>query len=372
MNMRRPTPEEMLERARNEERRDARGRLKIFFGAAPGVGKTYAMLEAAQARKREGTDVVAGWVETHRRKETDRLLEGIEMLPPRSLSYRGLMLTEFDIDAALARRPKLLLVDELAHANAGGSRHAKRWQDVEELLQAGIDVYSTLNVQHLESMNDVVAIVTGVAILETVPDSVLDQADEVELVDLPSDELLQRMRDGKVYVPQQIEVAMANFFRKGNLIALRELALRRVAERVEAQVAEWRRGTGVARPWPTRERLLVAVGAAPQSAHLVRSAFRMATRLRAPWIALSVETPAYDRMSVEDRERIAEHLTLAEQLGAETLVVRGERRADEILAVARERSVSRIIVGKPARARIRDRIRGTLVQKLVRDSGDIE
>lgn len=372
MESRRPTPEEMLARARAEETHATRGHLKVFLGAAPGVGKTFSMLEAARALRRDGLDVVAGWVETHGRKETEVLLDGLERLPARTVEYRGMTLEEFDLDAALQRHPALLLVDELAHSNAEGSRHSKRWQDVDELLQAGVDVYTTLNIQHLESMNDLVAIVTGVAVLETVPDSVIDSANEVELVDLPPDELLQRLRDGKVYVPHQIEAAMANFFRKGNLIALRELALRRVAERVDAQVAEWRRGSGVARPWPTRDRLLVAVGPAPQSAHLIRAAFRMATRLRAPWIALSVETPAFDRLSPEDRARVGEHLELAEQLGAETLVVRGERTVDEILAVVHERSVSRVVVGKPARPRWIERLRGSLVDDLVRRSGEVE
>jgi two-component system sensor histidine kinase KdpD len=362
----------MLVRASEEASRAQRGRLKVFLGAAPGVGKTYAMLEAARIRQRAGGDVVVGWVETHGRTETEALLDGLEQLAPRVSDYRGLTLREFDLDAALVRRPGLLLVDELAHTNAPGSRHAKRWQDVEELLAAGIDVATTLNIQHLDSLNDVVAIVTGVAITETVPDSVVEHATDLELVDLPPDELLQRLRDGKVYVPETIERALENFFRKGNLIALRELALRRVAERVDAQVAEWRRDTGVARAWPTRERMLVAVGAAPQSAHLVRATFRMAARLRAPWIALSVETPAFDRLKTADRDRIGEHLALAEQLGAETLVVRGERPSDEILAVARERSVSRIVVGKPGRSSWRERLRPSLVTELVHGSGDVE
>jgi two-component system sensor histidine kinase KdpD len=372
MEARRPTPEEMLARVAAEARQEGRGRLKIFFGAAPGVGKTYAMLEAAQARRHDGVDVVLGWVETHGRAETEALTTGLESLPPRTVEHRGMALHEFDLDAALARLPGLLVVDELPHTNAPGSRHARRWQDVQEILEAGIDVYTTLNVQHLESLNDIVAIVTGVAVSETVPDSMLDSADEIELVDLPADELLQRLREGKVYVPAQAEHAMQNFFRKGNLIVLRELALRRAAERVDAQVAEWRRLEGIANVWPTRDRLLVAVGPAPQSAKLVRAAFRMASRLRAPWIALSVETPAYDRMSVADRERVAAHLALAERLGAETLVMRGERAGDEILAAARERNVSRILVGKPQRARWRDRLLGSLVDDVVRGSGGID
>jgi two-component system sensor histidine kinase KdpD len=372
MEPRRPSPEEMLARAASEAETERRGRLKIFFGAAPGVGKTYAMLEAGQARKREGVDVVLGWVETHGRAETEALTRGFEHLPSRVVEHRGLTLHEFDLDAALARRPGLILVDELPHTNAPGSRHARRWQDIEELLDAGLDVYTTLNVQHLESLNDVVAIVTGVAVTETVPDSILDRATDIELVDLPPDELLQRLREGKVYVPAQADRAMRNFFRKGNLIALRELVMRRAAERVDAQVTEWRRGEGAGRPVPTRERLLVAVGAAPQSADLVRAAYRMAARLRAPWIALSVENPASDRMSARDRERVGAHLALAERLGGETLVVRGEHVADEILAAARERNVSRIIVGKPGRSRWRERLQGSLVESIVRGSSAID
>jgi two-component system sensor histidine kinase KdpD len=373
MEPRRPTPEEMLVRAQSEAATARRGRLNIFFGAAPGVGKTYAMLEAAQTRKRQGIDVVLGWVETHGRAETAALTAGLEQLPPRVVEHRGITLREFDLDAALRRRPGLLIVDELPHTNAPGSRHTRRWQDIEELLDAGIDVYTTLNVQHLESLNDVVAIVTGVAVTETVPDSIFDRAAEIELVDLPPDELLRRLREGRVYVPAQAERAMEQFFRKGNLIALRELAMRRAAERVDAQVAEWRRGeAGAGRAWPTRERLLVAVGAAPQSADLVRAAYRMAARLRAPWIALSVEHPGSDRLARHDRERVASHLALAERLGGEVLVVRGERVADEILAAARNRSASRIIVGKPRRSPWRERLQGSLVETVIRGSGTID
>ncbi|MBI3848602.1 MAG: sensor histidine kinase KdpD [Planctomycetes bacterium] len=372
MEERRPTPEEMLARASAEEARAKRGRLKIFFGAAPGVGKTYAMLEAAQARKRDGRDVVVGWVQTHKRSETDALTVGLERIPPHPVEYRGVTLDEFDLDAALARRPALILVDELAHTNAPGSRHTRRWQDIDELLEAGIDVYTTLNVQHVESLNDVIAQITGVVVRETVPDSILDRADEIALVDLLPDDLLQRLKEGKVYVPTQAERAIQSFFRKGNLTALRELALRRTAERVDAQVDEYKREHGITKPWPTRERILVAVGPSPQSANLVRAAFRMADRLRAPWIALSVETPAFDQLHEEDRARAAAHLALAERLGAETLVVRGERMTDEILAVAHQRNVTRIVVGKTSRRRWIHALRGSAVDALVQRSGGID
>jgi two-component system sensor histidine kinase KdpD len=293
MSAQRPDPDALLARVQAEEAQQARGKLKIFFGAAAGVGKTYAMLEAAHARRAEGVDVVVGWVDTHGRAETEALLQGLEVLPRRPLAYRGGTLDEFDLDAVLERRPALLLVDELAHTNVPGSRHAKRWQDVAELLEAGIDVYTTVNVQHLETLNDVVAQITGVIVRETIPDSILERADEVELVDLPPDDLLQRLREDKVYVPLQIERAVQNFFQKGNLIALRELALRRMADRVDDQMQVYRRTHDIADIWPTTERLLVCVSPSPLAVRLVRAARRMAARLRAEWLVVYVETPAH-------------------------------------------------------------------------------
>jgi len=369
---RRPDPEALLARAARESARERRGELKIYFGASPGVGKTYAMLEAAQARRRRGEDVVVGWIEPHGRADTERLLAGLEVVPPRVVEHRGITLREMDLDAVLARRPALVLVDELAHTNAPGSRHGHRWRDVEELLDAGIDVHSTLNVQHVESLRDVVAGITGVVVGETVPDSVLDRADEIELVDLPPAELLQRLKDGKIYVPAQAERAMERFFAKGNLIALRELALRRTAERVDVQGDEWRRDQGIERPWAARERVLVAVSPSPQSADLVRSAARMAARMKAPFLALSVETPASDGLGEADRARVSAHLALAERLGGETLVVRGERVGDEILAVARARDVTRIVVGTPGPRRPFARRGSDLVDWLVRRAQGID
>lgn len=347
MTERRPTPEEMLERAAREEKREERGRLKIFLGMAPGVGKTYAMLEEARARKRRGAEVVIGVVMTHGRQETERLAEEMETLPLRSVEHRGIALQEFDPDAALRRRPGLLLVDELAHTNAPGSRHARRWQDVLELLDAGIDVLTTLNVQHVESLNDLVARITQVRVRETVPDSILERADEIEMVDLSPEDLLQRLREGKVYVPAQAERAMQSFFRKGNLIALRELALRKTAERVDAQAEEYQREQGIERTSGTRERVLIALEPSPRAGDVLRAGRRLATDLHAPWIALAVEAPSFDRLPAERRERVSEFLELAERLGGETLVVRGERVAEQIVAIARERNVSRIVVGRP-------------------------
>jgi two-component system, OmpR family, sensor histidine kinase KdpD len=369
---RRPDPDALLERVREEELRSKRGKLKIFFGANAGVGKTYAMLEAAQRHLAEGRDVVIGWIETHGRQETAALLGGLPSLPARRYVYRDAQLSEFDLDAALARRPSLLVLDELAHTNATGARHAKRWQDVEELREAGIDVYTTLNVQHIESLNDVVTQITGVAVRETVPDAVLEQADEVELVDLPPDDLLQRLQEGKVYLPDQAQRAVRSFFRKGNLIALRELALRRTAERVDEQMRSYRRDHGIARTWPAAERLLVCVGPNPASVRLIRATRRMAAGLRAEWVALYVETPLHGRLPESDRQSLDANLRLVEQLGGNTAILSGHDVSAEVLAYARDHNVTKIVAGKPTHPRWRDRIKGSLVDELVRGSGDID
>ena len=368
----RPDPDQLLKRVQAEEEAAGRGRLKLFFGASPGVGKTYAMLEAARQRKKEGWDVAVGVVETHGRTETEALLEGLEILPRREVSHHGIVLREFDLDSALKRRPRLLLVDELAHTNAEGSRHAKRWQDVEELLDAGIDVYTTLNVQHWESLNDVVAQVTGVIMRETVPDTFLQEAHELELVDLAPEDLLKRLQEGKVYRGEIAGRAAENFFKPGNLIALRELALRHAAERVDAQMQAFKERHAIDEVWSVGERLLVGVTASPMSARLIRAAARLATRLRAPWIAVHVETPAFLRLSAEERGRIADNLRLAEKLGAETVTVTGEQVTDELIALARERNATRIVLGQPARPRWRDRLFGSVVSETARKCGDID
>ena len=369
---RRPDPDDLLRRASQEEARQHRGKLKVFFGATAGVGKTYAMLEAARQQRADGVDVVVGCVETHGRTETAALLDGLERLPPHLVEYGGTMLSEFDLDAALARRPTLILVDELAHTNAAGCRHAKRWQDVHELLDAGINVYTTVNVQHLESLNDVVAKITGVVVRETVPDSVLEQADEVELIDLPPDDLLQRLKEGKVYVPEQAQEAVRNFFRKGNLIALRELALRSTADRVDAEMRVYMREHAIERVWPAGERVLVCVGPSPFSARLVRTAKRMAERLEAEWIVAYVETPALVRLPPEARDRVVQTMRLAEQLGAETVTLTGARMSDEILAFAHSKNVTKIVVGKPSRSLWKRILAGSIVDALVEGSGDID
>jgi len=368
----RPDPEALLARVKEEEARARRGKLKVFFGAAAGVGKTYAMLEAAREQREDGVDVVVGYVELHGRAETEALLAGLEVLPRRAVDYRGATLQELDLDAALARRPALILVDELAHTNAPGSRHAKRWQDVLELLDAGIDVYTTVNVQHVESLNDVVAKITGVVMRETVPDSVFEQADEVELIDLPPDDLLQRFREGKVYVPGQVQEAIHNFFRKGNLIALRELALRATADRVDAQMRVYRRDHAIAGVWPTAERVLVCIGPTPYSARLVRAAKRMADQLEAEWIAAFVETPAALRLPEEARDSVTQTLRLAEALGGQTITLSGQTMSDAILAYARDRNVTKIVVGKPSRTLWQRILLGSIVDALVQGSGDID
>ena len=372
MDNHRPDPDALLRRVLAEEAELARGKLKVFFGATAGVGKTYAMLGAAHEQQNDGLDVIIGWVETHGRAETEALLEGLRTLPPRMVEHRGTTLREFDLDAALVRRPQLILMDELAHTNAPGSRHPKRWQDVKELLKAGINVYTTVNVQHLECLNDVVAQITGVRVSETVPDSVLEQADDVELIDLPPDDLLQRLKDGKVYMPEQAQHAIQNFFRKGNLIALRELALRRTAERVDQQMEVYRRDHAVVRTWPAAETIMVCVNMKPRGPRLVRAARTMATGLHAKWMAVYVQTPRHLRMPQADRDRVNQTLRLAELLGAETVVLSGTNVAQELLSYARRRNVAKIIVGKPVRARWKEWVFGSVVAELVQQSGETD
>lgn len=368
----RPNPDELLQRTQEEARRQTRGKLKIFFGASAGVGKTFAMLESARQRKREGVDVVAGYVEPHGRKETEALLEGLEVLPFRWQDYKGVRVREFDLDAALQRHPQLILVDELAHTNAEGSRHAKRWQDVQELLEAGIDVYTTVNVQHLESQNDVVAQITGEIQRETIPDAIFEQADDVEVIDLPVDELLHRLQGGKVYRAEQAQLAQGRFFRKGNLTALREIALRRTAERVDAQMQAYQRDRRIRDVWPAAERILVCIGTSPLSQKLVRAAKRMATGLHADWVVTFVQTNASVHLQPEQRENVADALRLAEALGARTVTLSGVDIASEVLDYARRHNISKIVVGKPQKPRWREMLFGSTVDRLVRESGVID
>ncbi|HTZ00664.1 MAG TPA: two-component system sensor histidine kinase KdbD, partial [Rhodocyclaceae bacterium] len=339
MTDRRPDPDELLARIKDEEAKAGRGKLKIFFGSSAGVGKTYAMLAAARQQVLAGVDVVIGVVETHGRLETEAMADGIERLPPKDIRYKERVLKEFDLDAALARKPALILMDELAHSNVAGSRHPKRWQDVEELLAAGIDVYSTVNVQHLETLNDVVSGITGIRVWETIPDKVFDAADEVVLVDLPPDELLQRLKEGKVYLPHQAERAIRNFFRKGNLIALRELALRRTADRVDEQMQQYRRDKSVGPVWQTQESLLACIGPGSGGERIVRSAARIATKLEVPWHAVYIETPALQRLPEANRNRILRTLKLAQELGAETATLTGDDAEDLVVGYARNHNL---------------------------------
>ncbi|TCG06788.1 two-component system sensor histidine kinase KdbD [Paraburkholderia steynii] len=370
--MDRPDPDELLEKIQRDEEKQQRGRLKVFFGASAGVGKTFAMLQAARRQRDEGVDAVVGIVETHGRKETLALLDGLDVLPLARHEYRGHQLTEFDIDTALARKPQLILVDELAHSNVQGARHLKRWQDVYELLDAGIDVYTTVNVQHLESLNDIVGQITGIRVWETVPDRVFDRADEVTLVDLPAEELLGRLREGKVYMPQQAEHAVRNFFRKGNLIALRELALRRTADRVDAQMREYRADQSIEHIWQARERLIACVGPGPEAPVLVRAAARLATSLKADWIAVYVETPKLQRLPDETRKRTLEALKLAAELGAETATLDGSDAAQTLVAYARMRNVSRLVAGASVRGRWLRLIVPPVGEQLVQNACDID
>ncbi|ODT85745.1 MAG: two-component system sensor histidine kinase KdbD [Nitrosomonadales bacterium SCN 54-20] len=361
----RPDPDKLLEKIQQEQAKERRGRLKIFFGGCAGVGKTYAMLSAAQELRRQATDVTVGIAETHNRGETEKLLDGLEVLPRRHVVYQGHALTEFDLDGALKRNPALILVDELAHTNVPGSRHPKRWQDVEELLSSGISVYTTLNVQHLESLNDVVGRITGVRVRETLPDKVFEQADEVTLVDLPADELLRRLREGKVYLTPQIEQARKNFFRKGNLIALRELALRRTADRVDTQMREYRLDQAIPQVWQANNRLMVCVEPGNEAEQVVRGAALLASSLRADWLAVYVETPALQKLDAAQRSAILKTLRLAQDLGAETVTLSGVSIGQTLIAYARSRNVSRLVIGSPRRSLITRLLKPTVADELV-------
>src|SRR5581483_10612922 len=366
------SPDALRTAVREQEPLKARGKLKIFLGYAAGVGKTYAMLEAAHLRQAEGVDVVIAYVDTHGRAETDALLQGLELIPRKMVEYRGVTLLEMDIDAVLQRKPQLALVDELAHTNASGSRHPKRVQDVIELLDAGIDVYTTLNVQHLESLNDVVAQITGVTVRETLPDSIIDTADEIELVDLPPDELLRRLQEGKVYVPEQAQRAIQKFFRKGNLTALRELAMRRAAQRVDDQLHAYMQTRAIPGPWAASERLLVSVNATSLGEKLVRSARHLADELNAEWYVVYIETPDQLRLSTEEQDQLARTLRLAEELGAQVQSIPSSDIVQAVLEFARARNVTKIIVGKPARPQWQELLRGSTVNRLIRASGNID
>lgn len=372
INEARPNPDELLARVQADEARTGRGRLKVFFGYAAGVGKTFAMLEAARREKEQGVEVVVGYVEPHGRVETEALLEGLETIPHKQVPYHGVTLREFDLDAALARHPQLLLVDELAHTNAEGCRHSKRWQDVEELLDAGIDVYTTLNVQHVESLNDVIAQITGVVVHETLPDAVLERADEIELIDLTPEELIERLETGKVYLAPQAARALQSFFQKSNLFALREMSLRQAANRLRRDVEAARKDKAATAPWATSERLLVCVGPSPTTARLLRTAKRMSVAFGCEWLAVAVTTSQTAAQSLAAREQVAEHLRLAERLGAETHTLVGDNVPATVLEFARSRNVTKVVVGKTAQPWWQRVLARGIVDQLLEKSGEID
>lgn len=359
----RPDADALLKEVEREERKA--GELKIFLGYSPGVGKTFAMLNEAHVLKRRGVDLVAGIVETHGRQETEALLNELEVIPRRSLEYKGIAIGEMDLDAVLQRRPRLALVDELAHTNAEGSRHEKRYQDIEELLEAGIDVYTTMNVQHFESINDTVARITGVRTQETLPDTFLDRADEVQVIDIPWEELVQRLKEGKVYIPERARQAMENFFQRGNLTALRELMLNIVARKMDAEVLNYMRARAIARPWATAERLVVCVTASPYGKQLVRKGYTMAQQMHAEWYVLFVSTMRVRELPERDKAHLTDTLNLAEELGAKLITVVGSDIAEEITKFARDYSITQVVIGKSLRSPIRRFIKPSPVSRLL-------
>jgi len=368
----RPDPDELLKQAEAEEQAAKRGKLKIFLGYVAGVGKTYAMLEAAHQRKTQGLDVVVGYIETHKRAETEELVAGLEVLPRQQIEYHNVNLPEMDVDAVIDRHPQLVLVDEFAHTNAPGSRHPKRYMDVEEILDAGIDVYTTLNIQHLESLNDVVAQVTGVIVRETIPDRVIDEASEIEVIDLPPDELMVRLQEGKVYIPEQASRAIDKFFRKGNLTALREMSLRRAAERVDNQMRSYMQTRAISGPWAAGERLLVCISPSPLAEKLVRTTRRLASELKAEWFAAYVEVTSSPEINPINRERIGRILQLAEELGGKSLTIAGSSIQEAVLEYARKNNITKVVVGKPLKPRWQELWKGSIVDQLIYASGDID
>jgi len=366
----RPDPEALLKEVQREEAK--RGRLKIFLGYAPGVGKTYAMLNEAHVLKKRGEDVVAGIVETHGRNETEALLKDLELIPRRRVEYQRIFLEELDLDAILARRPAVVLVDELAHSNAPGSRHPKRYQDVEELLDSGIDIYTTVNVQHFESLNDVLEKITGIRMQETLPDTFLDRADEVQVIDIPLEELFERLKEGKVYIPKQAERAMQNFFQRGNLVALRELMLTHAARKMDTELLNYMRAKAISGPWPAGERLMVCIAPSPYAKQLLRKGYQIAKDAHAEWYAVHVSTPSLKEMSDKDKAYIAEALNLGEELGAKIATLSGTDVANEILRFAREYNINHIVIGKPLHSMLFGFWKGSPASRLLHTPSEFE
>jgi two-component system sensor histidine kinase KdpD len=372
MNDGRPDPDALLSQIQKEEYREKRGKLKVFLGYAAGVGKTYGMLKAAHERLDEGVDVRIGYVETHGRSETDALTTGIPLIPRLSVSYKTTLLSDLDLDAILTQHPQLVLIDELAHTNPPGFRHAKRYQDVEEILSAGIDVYTTLNIQHLESLRDVVAQITSVIVKETIPDRILDEADEIELMDIPPPELRARLKEGKVYVPDMAARAIEQFFNEGNLFALRELSLRKTADRVDNQMLEYMQTRSIPGPWPVSEHLLVSIGPSPLSEKLIRTTKRQADRINSDWRAVYVETPMHHRLSKSAKEQIYTNVKLAENLGGKTETLFGLNIPDTLIDYAKKHNITRIVIGKTLRPRWKELLFGSIVDQMIHKSGDID
>ena len=366
----RPDPDALLKEVEQEDVK--KGRLKIFLGYAPGVGKTYTMLQDVHVLKKRGFDVVVGFVETHKRVETEALLAGLEVIPRKIVDYKGIALGEMDIDAILARRPDIVLVDELAHTNAEGSRHPKRYQDIEELLEYGIDVHTTVNIQHFESMNDSVAKITGVRMQETIPDTFFDRADEMQVIDVPWEELNQRLKEGKVYIPQQAVHAIDNFFQRGNLFALRELMLTLVARKMDSELINYMRAKAISGPWPTSEKLVVCVGTSPYAKQLIRKAYSIAKDTHAEWYAVYVLSTGLTEPSGRDKVYLTDAINLAEELGAKIVTLTGNNIADEILRFAREKNVTRIVIGKPLRSMLVEYFKGSPVSRLLYARSEFE
>lgn len=369
-NSKRPDPDALLKEIEREEGK--KGRLKIFLGYAPGVGKTYAMLQEAHVLRKRGEDIVAAVIETHKRSETQALLEDLDYLPRRQVTYENLLLEELDIDAVLTRRPTVVIIDELAHTNAPGSRHPKRYQDVEEILDSGIDVYTAVNIQHFQSQVDVVEKITGIRMQETIPDSLLDRADEVQVIDIPLEELSERLKEGKVYVPDRAKKAMENFFQRGNLVALRELALTLAARKMDSELLNYMKAKAIRGAWPAGERLVVCIAPTPYAQQLLRRAYNMAQDAHADWYAIYVSAPSVRKLSEAEKGYLAEALNLAEELGAKAITLTGTDIADEILRFAEENNITRIVIGKPLRSPLRGLLKGSPVNRLLRAKTDSE
>jgi len=366
----RPDPDALLKEVQREE--EKRGRLKIFLGYAPGVGKTYAMLNEARVLKKRGEDVVVGIVETHGRVETEELLKGLEVVPRERVAYQNIFLEEMDLDAILARRSAVVLVDELAHSNPPGSRHPKRYQDIEELLDSGMDVYTTVNVQHFESLNDVLEKITGIRMQETLPDTFLDRADEVQVIDVPLEELFERLKEGKVYIPRQAERAVQNFFQRGNLVALRELMLTHAAHKMDSELLNYMRAKAISGPWPVRERVMVCIAPSPYAKQLLRKGYQIAKEAHAEWYAVHVSTPALKEMSDEEKAYIAEALNLADELGAKIATLSGTDVANEVLRFAREYNINHIVIGKPLHSMLFGFWKGSPASRLLHTPSEFE